>query len=149
MSNSKPGSGELSGFLGKGTELNGEIRFQDTLRVDGKITGKVISENQLIIGETGEVNAEVEIGTVMVSGKMGGTVTVRDRMVIHRNAAVRAEIHMEKPCLVIEEGGIFEGRVEMGQEKDREIGRNLGRDVLREKEKRGPKNIQGVAVLDN
>lgn len=116
MGNSKiGGAGELSGYIGPGTEVNGEIRFADTLRVDGKITGKVVSDNELIVGEKGEIDAEIEVGSISVTGKISGSAMVKNKIEIHRNGTVRADLHLSGPNLVIEEGGILEGSVDMGQ----------------------------------
>lgn len=116
MGNTKiGGAGELSGYIGPGTEVNGEIKFADTLRVDGKITGKVVSENELIVGESGEIDAEIEVGSVSVTGKISGTAKVKNRIEIHRNGTVLADLRLNGPSLVIEEGGILEGTVDMGQ----------------------------------
>ena len=41
MRDSKAGPSELSGFLGEGTVISGDVRFPDILRVDGKMTGKI------------------------------------------------------------------------------------------------------------
>jgi cytoskeletal protein CcmA (bactofilin family) len=48
---------DLNGFLDEGTEVNGELRFRDALRVDGRIKGRIVSDNTLIIGESGQVEA--------------------------------------------------------------------------------------------
>jgi cytoskeletal protein CcmA (bactofilin family) len=104
---------DISGFLAEGTEIKGEIRFRDVLRVDGKISGKVISEKELVVGETGEVEAEIEVGTLSVSGKVTGTVHVKEKMEIHAKGRVVGDLTLEKPNLVIHEGGVFEGNIDM------------------------------------
>lgn len=145
MSSPKAGGGDLSGYLGPGTEVNGEIRFTDVLRVDGKITGKVVSENELIVGESGEVDAEIEVGSVKITGKVSGTATVKNRVEIHKNGTVRADLNLSGPNLVIEEGGVFEGRVTMGQVPDR------AREHVKQREKlraEGGK-VSEFAVLDS
>ena len=44
---------DLNGFLDEGTEFSGELRFRDVMRVDGRVKGRIVSDNTLIIGETG------------------------------------------------------------------------------------------------
>jgi cytoskeletal protein CcmA (bactofilin family) len=112
------GTGELNGFLGEGTWVKGEIRFTDTLRVDGKVTGKIISDRELIVGQTGEVEADVEVGVLSVSGKVSGTITVKERIDIHPSGRVYGELKLSAPNLVIEEGGIFEGSIDMSTPAD-------------------------------
>ena len=111
---------DISGFLAEGTEVQGEIRFKDVLRVDGKITGKVISERELVVGESGQVEADVEVGTLSVSGKVTGNIHVKEKLEIHPTGRVVGEVTLEKPNLVIHEGGVFEGNIDMnaGKRKD-------------------------------
>lgn len=109
----RPEGGELNGYLGQGTWIKGEIHFTDTLRVDGKVTGKIISERELVVGQTGEVEAEIEVGILSVSGKVSGTITVKDRLEIHRQGRVYGELKLEAPTLIIEEGAVFEGSIDM------------------------------------
>ena len=45
---------DLNGFLDSGSHLEGELRFDASFRVDGKLTGRVDSEGDLIVGESGE-----------------------------------------------------------------------------------------------
>jgi cytoskeletal protein CcmA (bactofilin family) len=115
---------DISGFLAEGTEVQGEIRFKEVLRVDGKITGKVISEKELVVGESGQVEADVEVGTLSVSGKVTGNIHVKEKLEIHPTGRVVGEVTLEKPNLVIHEGGVFEGNIDMnaGKRKD-------GRDI--------------------
>jgi cytoskeletal protein CcmA (bactofilin family) len=111
---------DISGFLAEGTEIQGDIRFRDILRVDGKVKGKVTSEKELVVGESGEVEADIDVGVLSVSGKVTGNIHVREKLEIHPKGRVIGEITLEKPNLVIHEGGIFEGNIDMnaGKRKD-------------------------------
>ena len=111
---------DISGFLAEGTEIQGEIRFRDILRVDGRVTGKVISERELVVGETGEVEADVEVGILSVSGKVTGNIHVKEKLEIHPKGRVVGDITLEKPNLVIHEGGIFEGNIDMNAGRRRD-----------------------------
>jgi cytoskeletal protein CcmA (bactofilin family) len=130
MRDSKAAAGDLSGFLGEGTTISGDIRFPDILRVDGRITGKVSSEKELVVGETGEVEAEIDVGVLSVNGRVSGTIRIRERMTIHPRGQVRGELILEKPGLIIEEGGIFEGTIEMSSERKRELKEVKGGSLL-------------------
>lgn len=108
------GQDDISGFLAEGTEIKGEIRFRDILRVDGKVSGKIISEGELVIGETGEVEAEVRVGTLSVSGRLNGSISAVEKIEIHPKGKVHGDLSLNKPNLVIHEGGVFEGSIDMG-----------------------------------
>jgi len=112
---------DISGFLAEGTEIHGEVRFRDVLRVDGKIGGKIISEKELVVGESGEVEADVDVGVLSVSGKVTGTIHVKEKLEIHPTGRVVGDITLEKPNLVIHEGGVFEGTIDMNAGKKKDV----------------------------
>lgn len=106
------GSGsELNGFLDAGGHFKGELRFETTFRVDGKLQGTVTSEGTLMIGESGEVEGEIRVGQVVVSGVVRGTIHATRRVQLCATGQLLAEIHT--PALVVEDGGRFEGHCTM------------------------------------
>ncbi len=110
--------GDLNGFLDAGSHIQGELHFEDTFRVDGKLTGKAVSGGDLVVGERGEVEGTLEVGQVIISGIVRGTVKATRRVEV--TAGGRLEADIETPALVIEDGGHFEGRCAMsrpGQQK--------------------------------
>ena len=107
--------GELNGFLDAGSLVIGTIRFQDTLRVDGKVQGKIESHNDLVVGDKGEVEGEVSVGILYVSGTVRGRVKAEQKVVVHRGGRLLSDI--TTPALIIEEGGVFEGSCDMVREK--------------------------------
>jgi len=104
-------SGDLSGFLDVGSHFEGELRFDQSFRIDGKVVGKVISDGDLVVGEKGEVEGEIRVGRLFVSGRVQGEVQVAKRLSIHPRGRVEGEIHAS--ALVIEEGGVLEGHCAM------------------------------------
>ena len=56
----KSSPGDLSGFLDVGSHFEGELKFEQSFRVDGKVVGKVISEGDLVVGEKGEIDGEIQ-----------------------------------------------------------------------------------------
>ena len=104
---------DLNGFLDDGTEFSGELRFRDVLRVDGRLKGKVVSDNMLIIGETGQVDAEIDCGVVSIRGRVSGQVHGRQR--IELLAGCRVTASLVTPKLVIEDGAFFQGECRMGE----------------------------------
>ena len=103
--------GDLNGFLDAGSHINGELHFEDTFRVDGKLTGKVVSEGDLVVGEQGEVDGDIEVGRVFISGVVRGSVTAANR--VELTAGGKAYADLATPTLVIEEGALFEGKCRM------------------------------------
>ena len=106
-----PAAEDLNGFMDEGTEFLGELRFRDTLRIDGRLKGKIVSDNTLIIGESGQVDADIDCGVVSIRGTVSGKVQGRQR--IELLAGSRVQASLVSPCLVIEEGAFFQGECDM------------------------------------
>lgn len=104
-------SEDINGFMDQGTEFVGELRFKDTFRIDGLVKGTVVSENTLIVGENGRVEADVDCGTVSIRGTVKGRVKGRER--VELLAGSRVEGSLVAPKLVIEEGAFFQGECQM------------------------------------
>jgi cytoskeletal protein CcmA (bactofilin family) len=105
------GSEEWIGFLDRGVKLEGTLELGGTFRVDGEIKGTVRCKETLIVGENGQVEGEVEGAIVTVSGKVNGTVKGNQRVEILPSGSVEGEVHTS--CLVIEAGGMLDGRCQM------------------------------------
>lgn len=101
----------LSAFIDQGTEFEGRLTFRDTVRIDGRFVGEITSENTLIVGETGEVEAKVDSQVVIVSGTVIGPVNARKRLVLHKSARLEGDV--EVGSLAIEDGAVLNGRVKM------------------------------------
>ncbi len=103
--------GEIRAFLGEGTQFKGVLSFAGAVRVDGHLEGEIVGDEVLIIGEPGQVNAEIEVGTLVVSGRVQGTITAKQRVELLRPSRVTGTIRT--PCLVVAEGALFNGNCEM------------------------------------
>ena len=115
MSKKDQASGELEGFLDGGTSFSGDVTFHDTLRIDGKFEGTVRSGKTLVIGESADVNAEVDVAIVSVSGRIRGKVRASERVELH--ATARAECSLDCKVLVVHQGASFDGQCTMGGKK--------------------------------
>jgi cytoskeletal protein CcmA (bactofilin family) len=104
-------SEDLNGFMDQGTEFLGELRFRDTFRVDGRVKGRIVSDNTLIVGESGTVEADIDCGVVSIRGTVTGHVCGRQRVELLAGARVQGTL--VSPRLVIEEGAFFQGDCDM------------------------------------
>jgi cytoskeletal protein CcmA (bactofilin family) len=108
------GAEDWIGFLDRGVKLEGTLELMGTFRIDGEVRGKVRCKERLIVGESGRLEGEVEGAIVSVSGKIHGTVRGTQRVEILPSGQIEGEVHTS--CLVIEAGGVIEGRCHMKAE---------------------------------
>jgi cytoskeletal protein CcmA (bactofilin family) len=105
--------GGLTAFIDQGSEFEGKLSFKDTVRIDGRFRGEISSENTLIVGESGEIEATIHSKTVAISGTVVGDVCAQSKVVIHKTGKVEGNI--ETKVLVVEEGAQIDGQVRMGK----------------------------------
>ena len=102
---------KVSGFLDNSTTIVGDINFHDSFRIDGNFKGVIKKGDTLIIGETGNVEADIEVNNISINGKFKGTVIAREQIEIFPNGSVTGKII--SPKLIIKEGAFFQGSCQM------------------------------------
>ena len=105
--------GGLTAFIDQGSEFEGKLSFKDTVRIDGRFSGEISSENTLIVGESGEIEANIKSKTVAVSGSVMGNVHATSKVVVHKTGRIEGDI--ETTSIVIEEGAVINGAIKMGK----------------------------------
>lgn len=102
----------ISTLLGVGTTIEGTLAFKDTIRLDGTVKGKIVSEKgTLIIGERAMVEAEIQVGTAIIKGVVTGQIQAAERIDVHAPAKITGD--MKAPIIAIETGVVFNGKCSM------------------------------------
>ena len=102
----------ITTFLGSGTSIEGTIEFQDTIRLDGNVKGKICSNNgTVIIGEKAVINAEIIVDVAIIMGEVNGTIDARERIEVHPPGRVVGDI--QAPAVLIQSGVVFNGNCSM------------------------------------
>lgn len=111
---SEKSSTELN-FLGSGTIVEGSIRTENSLRVDGVVKGNIYCKNTLTVGLNGEIEGEVEAKNAIVGGKISGKIAVNEKLVLESKSMLIGELKASK--LIIDEGAVFQGKSDMGKKQ--------------------------------
>ena len=109
------GNSDLSAYIDEASEIEGKYTFSGTVMLNGKFTGEIISNDTLIIGEKGVVNASIRAGIVLVNGEVTGNILGGERVELRGSARVFGDV--EAPVVVVEEGVLFEGHCRMTKGK--------------------------------
>jgi cytoskeletal protein CcmA (bactofilin family) len=103
--------GEINTLLGRGSAFEGKLTFEGTVRIDGKLSGEIFSDDVLVIGEGAEISAEIDVGIIIVEGNVNGNIRAKKAVELHAPARIKGNI--ETPSLYIDKGVIFEGYCKM------------------------------------
>ena len=109
----------INTIIGKDCTFTGTLEVKGTLRVDGKIKGKIIADETVTVGQTGEVEADIETRDLEVAGSVTGNVATSGRMELKTKGKIVGDIKTKN--LIIEQGAIFHGSCQMKELKDTPI----------------------------
>lgn len=95
-------------IISQNTAINGNISINGCTRIDGVIDGTLAVDNDLFIGESGNIRATVYAKNATISGQVTGNITCKEKLQLTSNAKVFGDIKCQ--TLVIAEGAIFRGK---------------------------------------
>lgn len=102
---------EIKAFLGPGSQFEGKLVFNEIVRLDGAFRGEVVSHDTLIVGESADIQADIQVGTLILSGRFKGNIKAKSRVELRTPAQVDGSI--ETPALSVEEGVTLNGTITM------------------------------------
>ncbi len=105
------GIGSPHTILGAEAAFDGKLVFQGSVRIEGKFTGEIATDDVLLVTETAEVIASVHVGTLVLNGTLRGN--VKAKRVVELQAPARLYGDIETPSLIIHAGVMFEGHCRM------------------------------------
>jgi cytoskeletal protein CcmA (bactofilin family) len=112
----QPASSEARAMIGSKVKVTGDIESAEDLLIEGEVNGTVkLAENELVIGNSGRVHADIEAKTVRIEGEVQGDITGRERVVITASGNVQGNV--SAPRVMLEDGGRFKGSIDMGGSK--------------------------------
>jgi cytoskeletal protein CcmA (bactofilin family) len=114
------GSEEWTGFIDQGVTVEGTLTVTGTFRIDGNVKGNIISEQTVILGESAKVEGQIEGNRIVIAGRFDGVIFAKGRVEIQPKGVVTGEVHA--PCMVVDPGGIFDGRCHMLASSDASAG---------------------------
>lgn len=113
-----PPATEITALLGQGTRFEGKLHFDGRVRIDGFFKGEIRSEDVLVIGEGAEVEAEIDVATVIVKGGVvRANVRARHSIELYVPAIVSGSLH--SPEIFMDKGVQFSGSCTMAPLDDK------------------------------
>jgi|GEM_PF-918028 len=114
----KSEKGIIDSYIGKSVNLKGILNFKGSLKIDGKFEGEITADDTLIVGESGNVKAEIKGETVINKGKILGNIEATKKISFYSQSLLSGNIHT--PLLYVEEGTEFYGNCKMPKTEQRQ-----------------------------
>ena len=109
----------IKAYLGVDAIFKGTLSFEGTVRIDGKFEGNVKTNDTFIIGETGDVVADINAGIVICKGRMKGSIVASKKIEMHPSSKIVGNV--KTPALNIELGAVLDGNCDMTGREDKKI----------------------------
>lgn len=114
-----------------GTELEGDLKTESNLRVDGKILGNTQCNGKFVLGEKGIVNGNLNATTAELEGTVDGDIAVEDLLILRKTAIIKGGVTTGR--LIIEDGAQIGGSIQTG-----DLSLNEQNYIVQEKTKKDP-----------
>lgn len=121
--------------IGQTIKVKGSITGSENLVVEGTVDGTIdLTNHDLTIGQTGQVDADLNAKTVRVDGQVTGDISGEEKVVVSKSGRVQGNI--TAPRVTLEDGAKFKGTIDM------DPGDNV-------KAASGPKSVSNKPVEDD
>jgi cytoskeletal protein CcmA (bactofilin family) len=110
---------DFTTLINEGTEIEGKVSFTGTVLLNGRVRGEITSNDVLVVGDRGAVNASIHAVIVEISGEVVGNISASDRIELRANCRVYGDI--EAPVVIIDEGALLEGQCRMTKGRPKDI----------------------------
>ena len=104
-------AGKINSIM-EGTAIEGEVRSDSNVRIDGRVKGTINVRGRLIVGASGLVEGDVTCQSSDIEGTVNGKIACQDLLTLKATAKLTGDIHTKK--LSIEPGAVFTGNCNMG-----------------------------------
>lgn len=105
--------GTIDSLIGISTKIEGNVRFQGGLRIDGQVKGNVVAEGDepgmLVISEHARVEGEVRAAHVVVNGEIVGPVYSSELLELQPRARITGDVNYK--ALEMHGGALVAGKL--------------------------------------
>jgi cytoskeletal protein CcmA (bactofilin family) len=99
-------------MIGKTITIKGDVSGEESLVVEGRIDGTIhLKNNDLTVGQSGRVNANVTANVVRIDGEVTGDIIGIEKVVVTKTGRVHGNI--VGPRVTLEDGAKFKGSIDM------------------------------------
>ncbi|MCO6481863.1 MAG: polymer-forming cytoskeletal protein [Flavobacteriales bacterium] len=103
--------GKINSIM-EGTSIEGELRSDSNVRIDGRVKGTLHVRGRLIVGATGTVEGDIHCQSSDIEGTVNGKIMCQELLSLKATAKLTGDIRTKQ--LAIEPGAVFSGNCDMG-----------------------------------
>ena len=94
---SKIRTSKIDTLIGQSIVINGDVKFDGGLHLDGKIIGNAIAENNgssiFIVSDKGRVEGDISVSYAIINGEVTGNVYASEKLELSGKARITGDVH--------------------------------------------------------
>ena len=98
--------------LVQGTSIEGTVKSEKDIRVDGRIIGTLHCDAKVVIGPTGVIEGEIRCANAVIEGAFKGKLFVQELLNVRETAEINGDVQTGR--LVVQSGAVFNVKCLMG-----------------------------------
>jgi cytoskeletal protein CcmA (bactofilin family) len=104
---------QIDSLIGASTIIEGHVRFEGGLRVDGRVSGDIRTHDDgpgtLVVSVKAQVDGEIRVSHVVIDGTVNGPVHATEYLELLPNARITGDVTYK--TLEMQVGAIVDGRL--------------------------------------
>jgi cytoskeletal protein CcmA (bactofilin family) len=100
-------------IISSGVVIEGKLSSKGNVRVDGTVKGDVNVTGNVTIGDSGDINGQINADVITVGGKVVGKLNAKEKVVLEGKAVLKGDLVAK--ILVVEAGAKFDGNSKMDE----------------------------------
>lgn len=97
--------------IGAGTTIEGDIKTEGDIRIDGKILGNILSKGRLVTGPNSSIIGDIVCTNGNIDGTVKGNIQVLEVLKVTKTANIDGNITSKK--LIVDEGAVIQAKITM------------------------------------
>jgi cytoskeletal protein CcmA (bactofilin family) len=97
--------------IGKSITIKGELSGEEDIKVEGRVEGRIIVKRNVLVGQTGVIEADIEAENISIAGTVMGNIKAGNKVEIVSTGRMNGDI--KAPRVIVAEGAHFKGNVDM------------------------------------
>ncbi|HLV67057.1 MAG TPA: polymer-forming cytoskeletal protein [Polyangiaceae bacterium] len=101
----------MATVIGEGLSIEGDLTSNEDVAVHGTFRGKLTTDDTVVVGATGAVQADISGSSVSIAGQVTGDVTASERVDLQAGGRLVGDVRAGR--FTIADGASFKGNVDM------------------------------------
>jgi cytoskeletal protein CcmA (bactofilin family) len=104
-------TGKLDTYIGEDTSFDGVLTSSKSLTIFGGVKGTIECQGRIVIGQSGNIEADIVADDITISGKVVGNVTAKSKLEMTSTGIIKGDVKTAR--LIMDDGGKLDGHCEM------------------------------------